>query len=267
MGHAALKTRKTARASRKRSAPKRMARRSNVDRSATTRRQIFEATIRLLEREGYGAVTNIRVADEAGVSRGAMMHHFPTRPDLLVATLEYAYNTANEFRLHLLSKIPPGLPRYRALIDLTWLTTRRPESIATNEIRSGSRADPEIRAAVTPMMSMVSDHYARFVGRLVREAGLTPNADIHGLTAVTVMTMRSLALNTFTYPREQMVRGALMTLKTVRENIIANQLGRDKALSAAELERETLPKVRMPRSSVTEAKLPPPLRMLRQPTR
>src|SRR5262245_50796835 len=99
-------------------------RRRNVDRSAATRKQILEAAIRCLETVGYGAVTNIRVAEEAGVSRGAMMHHFPTRQTLIVAAVEYAYTRLRDFRIETLSKLAPGLPRYRAVIDLAWATAR-----------------------------------------------------------------------------------------------------------------------------------------------
>ena len=200
-------------------------RRSNVDRSATTRRQIFEATVRCLQSGGYGAVTNIRVAEEAGVSRGAMMHHFPTQQDLLVATIEYAYGKLSDHRMEVLSKLDPGLPRYRALIDLAWATAQMPEGVACNEVRHGSRSDPEIRAAVTPIMTRLSDDYGRLHMRLAREAGLEANAEVQGLTAATAMTMRSLAVNTFTYPRSQLVENVLFTLKTARENIIARQLG------------------------------------------
>jgi AcrR family transcriptional regulator len=200
-------------------------RRRNIDRSAATRRQILEATIRLLDSHGYGAVTNIKVAEAAGVSRGAMMHHFPTRQDLLVATVEFAYDKLLAYRLTHLGKLDFGLPRYRALIDLAWATARLPEGIACNEIRTGSRSDPEIRKAVTPMMSRISDDYARLVGRLAREAGLTPDVELRGLTATTAMVMRSLAINTFTYPREKLVENVLASLKRMRENIIARQLG------------------------------------------
>lgn len=200
-------------------------RRSNVDRSASTRRQIFEATIRCLQTGGYGAVTNIRVAEEASVSRGAMMHHFPTQQELIVATIEYAYRTLSDYRMQVLSKLDPGLPRYRALIDLAWATAQMPEGVACNEVRHGSRSNPELRAAVTPIMTRLSDDYGRLHMRLAREAGLEANAEVQGLTAMTAMTMRSLAVNTFTYPRSQMVENVLFTLKSIREDIIARQLG------------------------------------------
>jgi len=201
------------------------ARRRNIDRSATTRRQILDATVRLLESDGYGAVTNMRVAEAAEVSRGAMMHHFPTRQDLLAATVEYAYAKLSDYRQQEFDRLEAGLPRYRALIDLAWATARVPEGIACNEIRAGSRSDPEIRKAVIPMMSRISDDYARLVGRLAREAGLIPDAELQGLTATTVMATRSMAINGFTYPREQLIENVLGTLKAMREDIIARQLG------------------------------------------
>ena len=61
--------------------------------------------------------------------------------------------------------------------------------------------------------------------RLAREAGLESNAEVQGLTAMTALTMRSLAVNTFTYPRSQMIENVLLTLKAAREDIIARQLG------------------------------------------
>lgn len=200
-------------------------RRKNIERSATTRRQILEATVLCLQQVGYGAVTNIRVAEAAGVSRGAMIHHFPTRQALLVATVEYAYAKLRDYRVQRLSKFKPGLPRYRALIDLAWETAQMPEGVAVNAVRTGSRSDPEIADAVTPIMTEVADDYARMVGRHVREAGLTPDAEIQGLTATTAMSVRSLAINCFTYPRSSIVNSVLATLKGVREDIIARQLG------------------------------------------
>lgn len=205
-------------------------RRRNIDRTAATRRQILEATITCLQRDGYGAVTNNLVAEEAGVSRGAMMHHFPTRQDLLVATVGHAYGKLRDFRLAHLAKLPTGLPRYRALIDLAWTTGMMPEGRARNEIRVGSRSEPDIRAAVTPIMTQVADDYARFVGRQAREAGLSPDTELQGLTATTAMAIRSLAISTLTYPRERVIQTVLATLKTVREGIIARQLGPDAAL-------------------------------------
>jgi len=210
-------------------------RRKNVDRSASTRRQILEATIQCLDTWGYGAVTNIKVADAAHVSRGAMMHHFPTRQALIIATVEYAHEKLNQIRAEEMAKFPPGLDRYRHIMDLSMETQRIPAGMALNEIRIGSRSDPEIREAVTPMMSAISEDYRRLVGRVAREAGLKPNRELHGLTGAVAMATRALAINTFTYPSPQASEGVLWTLQMAREDLIARQLGKDKAKYPAPL--------------------------------
>lgn len=204
-------------------------RRKNVDRSASTRKQILEATVTCLDQGGYGAVTNIRVADAAGVSRGAMMHHFPTRQDLILATVEFAYDKLRQYRADEIAKVPPGLDRYRAIMDLSMITQRMPEGMALNEVRIGSRSDPEIRDAVTPLMSHISEDYVRMVGRIAREAGLKPTRELHGLTGTVAMATRALAINTFTYPSPKVGDNVTWTLRMMREQLIARQLGEDKA--------------------------------------
>jgi AcrR family transcriptional regulator len=199
-------------------------RRKNAERSAATRKQFLEATVQCLDASGYGAVTNIRVADLAGVSRGAMMHHFPTRQALIIATVEYAYETLNQYRAIEVAKSPPGLDRYRLIMDLSLVTQRIPEGMALNEIRIGSRSD-----AVTPMMSAISEDYVRMVSRIAREAGLKATRELHGLTGTVAMATRALAINTFTYPSPRVGDNVSWTLQTMREDLIARQLGKDKA--------------------------------------
>ncbi len=200
-------------------------RRKNAERSASTRRLILDATINCLNAWGYGGVTNIKVADAAGVSRGAMMHHFPTRQALIVATVEHAYQRLNEFRATEMAKVPVGLPRFRAILDQSLITQRMPEGTALNEVRIGSRSDKEIREAVTPMMSAISEDYVRMVSRIAREAGLKASRELHGLTGTVAMATRALAINTFTYPSVGVRDNVVWTLTMMREDFIARQLG------------------------------------------
>jgi AcrR family transcriptional regulator len=200
-------------------------RRPNAERSAATRRLILDATITCLNDWGYGGVTNIKVADAAGVSRGAMMHHFPTRQALIIATIEHAHDRLNEFRAAEMEQTPPGLPRFRAILDQSLVTQRMPEGTALNEIRIGSRSDKEIRDAVTPMMSAISEDYVRMVSRIARDAGLKSNRELHGLTGTVAMATRALAINTFTYPSVGVRDNVLWTLQMMREDLIARQLG------------------------------------------
>ena len=55
------------------------------DRSRATRQRLLEATVHCLAELGWSAATVSVIADEAGISRGALQHHFPTRQELIAA--------------------------------------------------------------------------------------------------------------------------------------------------------------------------------------
>jgi AcrR family transcriptional regulator len=64
-------------------------RRTQAERSESTRKQLLDAAVKLIRRNGFGGLRTIEVADLAGVSRGALMHHFPSKHELVVAVLTY----------------------------------------------------------------------------------------------------------------------------------------------------------------------------------
>ena len=49
---------------------------------------ICDATIACLEKFGYAETTINRIVSEAGVSRGALQHHFPSKEDLITETAD-----------------------------------------------------------------------------------------------------------------------------------------------------------------------------------
>lgn len=61
------------------------------DRSRVTRQRLLEATVRCVAERGWAASTMAVIAAEAGISRGALQHHFPTREALVVAGLEHIF--------------------------------------------------------------------------------------------------------------------------------------------------------------------------------
>jgi AcrR family transcriptional regulator len=69
-------------------------RRTQAERSQETRRRIVVAAAGLIRSRGYARLRTADVADAAGVSRGAMLHHFPTKGALVVATLTHVFDEA-----------------------------------------------------------------------------------------------------------------------------------------------------------------------------
>lgn len=76
--------------------PKRPARRTQAQRSEEMRQRLLEAAFTVLQRRGYVGFRVAEVAKIAGVSRGAQLHHFPTKESLVVATIEHVFARALE---------------------------------------------------------------------------------------------------------------------------------------------------------------------------
>ncbi len=201
-------------------------RRSNPERAAETRQQVMEAVLAILNKKGFAALTNALIIADTNISSGALMHHFPTRQALLIATGEYAYANLAAYRRQQLEKLPPGMPRFRALIDMSWHTSRMPEGFAVNEMRIGARSDDALAAAFRPVFTRIAQEYGRSISRIAREAGLTPDVEMQGLWTATSMALRSLAIDRKTYATGDVTASVLLALRTLRESLITRQLGR-----------------------------------------
>jgi AcrR family transcriptional regulator len=203
-------------------------RRTNVERRATTQREVLQATIDCLHRLGYGATTTYVVAETAGLSRGTMLHHFPTKAALMVAATRYAWECEIADLQTAVAQFESGLPRMRALIDAHWDIVQRPEDIAVHEVRIGSRSDPEVATAVHPVMVAISKEYARFVGGLIRQAGLEPTEELRGLTVTWTMALPMMSFYRAADPNSRMIESLLATLKKLQEDLIERQQVRPK---------------------------------------
>ena len=65
------------------------ARRSNAERSAATQTRLLDATIECLIERGWAGTSTTEIVRRAGVSRGAQVHHFPNKEDLVLAAVEH----------------------------------------------------------------------------------------------------------------------------------------------------------------------------------
>ena len=121
-------------------------------RSADSRALILEAAVGCLVQEGYAGASTLAVQARAGVSRGRLLHHFPSRAELLVAAAQYlATSSLAELQQRataLMADQPPGRERVDRAIDLTWATFQEPPFWAAMELWTAARTDPDLRAGL-----------------------------------------------------------------------------------------------------------------------
>jgi len=128
------------------------ARRTQAERSAETMTKLLEATAACLAEVGYARTSTTDICRRAGVSRGAMLHHFPSKAVLVTAACEHIVDTwAAEFRAAI-EAVPAAEARLQAAVDLLWGLWKGPAVTAWFELVVAGRTDPDLR----PHVAMVA---------------------------------------------------------------------------------------------------------------
>ena len=118
--------------------------------SQATRRLIIDTTIRCLAKHGYHESTYIRISRESGVSRGAMRHHFPSRTDVMRATIEHLHAKRLSAFRKAAASIPAGQSRTRANIEALWRHVNHPMFMVFIDLALAARNDRELAAIYRP---------------------------------------------------------------------------------------------------------------------
>jgi len=120
--------------------------RTQAERSATTRAALLDAAVACLVEEGYASTTTARVAERAGVTRGAHLHHFGTRQALVAAAVEeLTVRRDQDFRAAIAELPEGGRERLEAGLDLMWAGYASPLFQAALGLWTAGRTDPELR--------------------------------------------------------------------------------------------------------------------------
>ena len=120
------------------------------ERSAETRRRLLDATVACLFERGYAGTTTTEIANRAGVSRGAQLHHFPKKDELVVSALEHVFELRLREMSAAVAEPPSGSREHRiaVLIDAMWPMFKGPTFYAWLELVVASRTDPALSQAV-----------------------------------------------------------------------------------------------------------------------
>lgn len=123
-------------------------RRTQEERSAATRERLLDATIECLVELGYAGTTTTEVVRRAGVSRGAQVHHFPTKAELVEHAIVHLARKRREELRHELDIATPNGDRFSLAVDLLAKSFSGPLFYAAMELVVAARTDEDLRPAV-----------------------------------------------------------------------------------------------------------------------
>ncbi|MGH7298350.1 MAG: TetR/AcrR family transcriptional regulator, partial [Polyangiaceae bacterium] len=174
-------------------------RRTQRERSAAMRSRLLEATIDCLYEVGYSRTTTIEVAARAGVSRGAQLHHFPTKKRLVTVAVKHLLQKRLEEFREAFAKLPGGSDKYTAVIDILWEKTSNRAFYAWLELVVAARTDASLRKTVVE----IAEQFSEQVQATFREF-FSPNrqhsSPIDIAPVFTFAVMQGLALDHIVWP-------------------------------------------------------------------
>ncbi len=164
------------------------------ERTRAMRQRLLDATVECLVERGWSATSTTLVSQRAGVSRGAQLHHFPSKSALVLAAVEHLADVrVGELRAAA-AALPAGRRRTRAVLGMLADHFTSPAFTAALELWVAARTDPELRAAVGPLEQRLGRETHRYTVELLGVDESQPG--MRELVQATLDLVRGLGLAT-----------------------------------------------------------------------
>jgi AcrR family transcriptional regulator len=195
-------------------------RRTQEERRAETRGKVLDATIASLLEGGYTATTTRRVAELAGVSAGAMTHHFPHRVDLVGAAIE---RLADQ-RVRILGEAAADLPveraaRTRGALELLWGDFSSDLFTIFVKLWVAAADDSELYQRLVPLERQMTRQIAAALPAFVGDDG---PEDVADRVTLALAAMRGLALSAAYEPRGGRARDPWPKVRPLLEELLTS---------------------------------------------
>ncbi|WP_240937969.1 TetR family transcriptional regulator [Nocardioides sp. JQ2195] len=137
------------------------------ERTRAMRQRLLEATVDCLVEVGFARTSTTLVSRRAGVSRGAQLHHFPSKNDLVLAAVEHLTRLRGDELAAAAVKLPTGERRTRAVLRMLGDHFASPVFTAALELWVAARTDPGLLEAVGPLEQRVGRETHRLTVELL----------------------------------------------------------------------------------------------------
>jgi AcrR family transcriptional regulator len=137
------------------------------ERTRVMRARLLEATVDCLVERGFAGTSTTLVSERAGVSRGAQLHHFPTKYARVVAAVEHLTDKRGAELAAAAARLPRGRKRTRAVLDMLADHFTGAVFSAALELWVAARTDETLMAAVAPLEQRVGRETHRLTVELL----------------------------------------------------------------------------------------------------
>ncbi len=161
------------------------------------RQRLLDATIECLVERGWSGTSTTLVSERAGVSRGAQLHHFPTKNDLVLAAVEHLWSTRDVEYRAALEALPESPDRVHQVVHVLGEQFSSDMFEAALELWVAARSDTALHERVVELERRVGRGSHRLTVKALGVDETTPG--VRELVQATLDLVRGLGLaNTIT---------------------------------------------------------------------
>lgn len=169
--------------------------------SAATRDQIISAAIRCIVESSYSKTTMMKISEKAGLSRGATLHHFPSKMDIIRAVVAYLHEKRIQAFRRSIKDIPADADMAHMAIQAYSDHVNHPIYVALFELSVAARADQELREILHPAQIAFDREWYQTAWDLFPEWQADREAFDLALN-LSQITMEGMAIRNFTHARK-----------------------------------------------------------------
>lgn len=164
----------------------------NSERREGTISAIVNASLEILQTVGYNQLRTADVSKRSGKSEGILFRYFPTKYDLVRASLEAAFQRHIERFLAEVEALQLPLER-GVMLSMLWRLVSNDELLWTYEAYAAASTDPVLRSTIKPLLDSNSALIDDAALDILTEAGI-PAADVQQMIDLVIWTMQAVAL-------------------------------------------------------------------------
>ena len=187
-------------------------RQNQEERSRQTQARVTQATIECILEKGIRATSTVDVARLAGVSRGALVHHYPSKTLLMQAALEDLLSREVESVREMAVRVKAGELNFDSLLKALHEHFKGDLYMVTLEYLTNARTDPDIMKVLMPLAANFNDSLEQIWEQLVASANHTSHQNRVALNA-TLCMMRGMGAQSIWRDDPELYRDMLLFWK------------------------------------------------------
>ena len=196
--------------------------------SAVSSQQIVDAAIRVLARQGYAKTSLLDIAKEAGMSKGALHYHYPTKEALIHAVLETACNAVQARTMRAWSPSDNPFEALRKSLEELWATRaeRSNEAVVVADLLALSLYDGALRPRLAEFYELGTRQIRDYLEQNLISLGLESRISLDILPRIVIGLLDGLVMQAFVDPDALSPDDVVDAVQTLAISIFAGGSGK-----------------------------------------